>query len=112
MQTTHVVSDPKSPHKQAQLRRTTVRTGEVTISLPRVGFDLLPGEIAQLYAVRTVDLLGNGSNLLFNGEVQVVEEFELGFALASSNECFCHFPRASPTLGPVIADDGSIRAPG
>jgi hypothetical protein len=36
----------------------------------------------------------------------------LGFPLASSHECFCHFPRASPTLGPVIADDGSIRAPG
>jgi hypothetical protein len=53
--------------------------------LPRVAFDLLFGKITQLYAIRAVDLLGDGGNLFFDGEVQGIKEFELGFALTSSN---------------------------
>jgi hypothetical protein len=45
----------------------------------------LLGEITQLYAVCAVNIPGDSGNLLFDGEVQIVKEFELGFALASSD---------------------------
>jgi hypothetical protein len=56
--------------------------------LPGIGFDLLFGEIAELYAVRSINVPSNNGNLLFDGEVQVVEEFELGFALAGNDQRF------------------------
>jgi len=78
--------------------------------LPGIGFDLLFGEIAELYAVRSINVPGNNGNLLFDGEVQVVEEFELGFALAGSDQSFRQLPCSSATFSPVIADNGSICA--
>jgi hypothetical protein len=78
--------------------------------LPGIGFDLLFGEIAELYAVRSINLPANNSNLLFDREIQVVEEFELGFALAGSNQSFRQLPCTSATFSPVIADNGSICA--
>jgi hypothetical protein len=78
--------------------------------LPGIGFDLLFGEIAKLYAVRSINFPGNNGNLLFDGEVQVVEEFELGFALAGSDQSFRQPPCTSATFSPVIADNGSVCA--
>jgi hypothetical protein len=93
-----------------QIKRTVIRTGKIAVALPGIGFDLLFGEIAELYAVRAINFPGNSGNLLFNGEVQVIKEFELGFALAGGDESFRQFPCTSATLSPVIADNGSIRA--
>jgi hypothetical protein len=95
-----------------QIKRTAIRTGEIAVALPGICFDLLFGEIAKLYAVRSVNVLGNNGNLLLNGEVQVIKEFELGFALTSSDQSFCQVPRTKATFSPVIADNGSIRAAG
>jgi hypothetical protein len=94
----------------SQIKRAVIRTGEIAVALPGIGFDLLLGKITQLYAVRTINVSGNGGNLLFNGLAQVIEEFEMRFALAGSDQRFCQLPRTGATLGPVIADNGSIRA--
>lgn len=87
-----------------------IRTGKIVVTLPGIGFYLFFGEIAKLYAVRSINVPGNNGYLLFDGEVQVVEEFELGFALTGSDESFCQLPRTSATFSPVIADNGSICA--
>ena len=108
MQTTQIVSN--GARSKPQIKRTAIRTGKIPVALPGIGFDLLFGEIAKLYAVRSINVLGNNSNLLFNGLVQVIKEFELGFALAGSNQSFRQFPCTSATLSPVIADNCSIRA--
>jgi hypothetical protein len=84
MQTTRCGQHSKA-RASTHLQRTDIRTGEVTVSLPRVAFYLLFGKIAQLYAIRAIDLLGDDGNLFFDGEVQGIKEFELGFALTSSN---------------------------
>ena len=95
-----------------QIKRTAIRTGKIAVALPGICFNLLFGEIAKLYAVRSVNVLGNSGNLLFNGEVQVIKEFELGFALASSDQSFRELPCTSATFSPVITDNGGIRATG
>jgi hypothetical protein len=78
--------------------------------LPGIGFYLLFGDIAKLYAVRSINVPGNNGNLLFDGEIQVVEEFELGFALAGSDQSFRQIPCTGATFSPVTADNGSICA--
>jgi len=93
-----------------QIKRTAIRTGKIAVALPGIGFDLLFGEITKLYAVRSINIPGNNGNLLFDGEVQVVEEFELGFALAGSDQSFRQFTCTSATFSPVITDNGSICA--
>ena len=95
-----------------QIKRTAIRTGKIAVALPGIGFDLLFGEIAKLYAVRSINVPGNNGNLLFNGEVQVIKEFELGFALAGSDQSFRQLPCTGATFSPVIANNGSIRASG
>ena len=87
-----------------------IRTGKIAVALSRIGFDLLLGEIAELYAVRSINVLANSGNFLFNGEVQVIKEFEAGFALAGSDQSFRQLPCTGATLSPVVAHNGSIRA--
>ena len=87
-----------------------IRTGKIAVALPSIGFDLSFGKIAKLYAVRSINVPSNNGNLLFDGEVQVVEEFELGFALAGSDQSFRQLSCTSATFSPVIADYGSICA--
>jgi hypothetical protein len=65
MQTTRLVS--YGARSKPQINRTAIRTGKVPVTLPRIGFDLLFGEVAKLYAVRSINVFGNDSNLLFNG---------------------------------------------
>lgn len=108
MQTTRFVS--REPHiNMPQINGTGTRTGKIPVTLPGIGFNLSLGEIAQLYAVAAVNIPDDGGNLLFDGEVQIVEEFELGFALASSDQSFRQLPRTGAALCPVIADNCSIR---
>jgi len=68
------------------------------------------GEIAKLYAVRSINVSSNNGNLLFDGEVQVVKEFELRFTLAGHDQSLRQLASASTTLSPMIADNGSICA--
>ena len=55
-----------------QINGTRTRTGKISIALPGIGFNLLLGEIAQLYAIAAVNIPDDDGNLLFNGEVQIV----------------------------------------
>lgn len=74
MQTTIICQSAvhaRSKHK-AQIKRTAIRTGKIAVALPGIGFNLLFGEIAKFYAVRSINVPGNNGNLLFDGEVQVV----------------------------------------
>ena len=87
-----------------------IQTGKIAVALPGIGLDLSFGEIAKLYAVRSINVPGNNGNLLFDREVQVVEEFELGFALAGSDESFRQLSCTSATFSPMIADNGGICA--
>ena len=61
----------------AQIKRMAIRTGKIAVALPSIGFYLLFGEIAKLYAIRSINVPGNNGDLLFDGEVQVIKEFEL-----------------------------------
>ena len=96
--------------KPKRIKRTAIRTGKIAVALPGIGFDLFFGEIAKLYAVCSIDVPGNNGNLLFDGEVQVVEEFELGFALAGNDQSFRQLSCTGATFSPVIADNGGICA--
>src|SRR6266550_1411745 len=94
-----------------------IRTRKIAVALPGIGFDLLFGEIAKLYAVRSINVPGNNGNLLFDGEVQVVEEFEFGFALAGSDQSFRQLPCTGTTCATsqcLLSDElkfsGGIRA--
>ena len=60
----------------AHCSKMAIRTGKPAISLPGIGFDLLLCEVAELDAVCAVDLPGDGGDLLFDGEVQIIKELE------------------------------------
>ena len=75
-----------------------------------VRLNLLLSKFAELDAIRTVDLLGDDLNLLFDGQVQVVQELEVRWALADGDYGFGKSTGTCTTLGPVVADDGCICA--
>ena len=75
-----------------------------------VRLNLLLSKFAELDTIRTIDLLGDDLNLLFDGQVQVVQELEVRLALADGDDGFGKSAGTSTTLGPVVTDDGCICA--
>ena len=57
---------------------------EVVEALPRVSLYLHLGLRQELNVVRSVDLLRNGSDLVLDAEVEVVEELEVGLVFGGS----------------------------
>jgi len=109
MQTTRLGQSRTHTGNIPQINRTEIRTREIRVALPGIRFDLLLSEIAQLYTISAVDIPCDDSNLLFDGEVQIVKKLESGFALAGSDQSFRELSRTGATLCPVIANNGSIR---
>jgi len=72
------------------LDMTTMDLGD-SVPLLRVGFHLLLCQLCQftqLNTVGTIDFLRCDANLLFDGQVHVVEELERGRAFTGSDHCF------------------------
>ena len=68
--------------------------------------------LAELDAVRAVDLLADNLDLLLDREVEVVQELEVGFTLTGLDDGLRESERTSTTLRPVVADDGSVGTAG
>lgn len=83
-------------------------TGQVPVPLTGVSIDLLLGEFAELDPISTVDLLHDGSDLVLDGDIEIVEELEVGLALACGNESFGELDGSGTTLSPVVTDHGGI----
>ena len=94
--------------KQIGIRPKRKLTGKVCETLTSVGLDLFLGQLAELDSVGTVDLLANGFDLGGDGDVEVVEELEVGFTLTGGDDGFSECASTSATLGPVVAYNSGI----
>ena len=73
-----------------------------------IGLYLLLGEFTQFNTICTVDLFGDDRDLLLNGFVEIIQEFEVRFAFASLDDGFRKINCASPSFGPVVADNRGV----
>jgi len=77
--------------------------------LAGVCVDLRAGEITELDSIGTIDLFADDRDLLFDGQVEIIEEFKAGGAFTACNNCFSECAATCTSFGPVIADDSCIR---
>jgi hypothetical protein len=78
--------------------------------LTSVQVDLLPGLLAELDAVSPVHLLGDDLDLLVERQVDVVQELELGLALAGLDDSLGERDGTLTTTSPVVGWDGLVGA--
>lgn len=76
--------------------------------MTRVRLNLLLGLLAQLDTISAIHLLGDNLNLLRQRLVDVVQEFKLGFTLASLDDGFRKGDGTLTALGPVVGRDGLV----
>ena len=76
---------------------------EVVEALPRVSLYLHLGLGQQLNVIRSVDLLRNGSDLVLDAEVEVVEELEVAGGVCCSLYSLGQLGRPTASQRPVTA---------
>jgi hypothetical protein len=76
--------------------------------LTGVRLNLLLGLLAQLDTISAIHLLGDDLDLLRQRLVDVVQEFKLGFTLASLDDGFRERDGALTALGPVVGRNGLV----
>ena len=83
-------------------------TRKVRETLTSVGLNLFLSKLTELDSVGAVDLLANGFDLSGDGNVEIVEELEVGFTLTGGDNGFSECASTSTTLSPVVADNSGI----
>ena len=70
--------------------------------------NLRTGEFAELDSIGTVDLFANDVDLLFDREIEVVQELEVRRGLATRDHCSSELAGSGSTFCPVITNDRDI----
>jgi hypothetical protein len=80
----------------------------VAVALTGICVQLFASQLAKFDTVCAVNFLANDVDLLFDGNVEVVKELEVGLPFASCDDRLSKSAGTSTALSPVVANYSSI----